>query len=242
MAVGLVVVAASRTGGAGARRIHSDDHAPAPLRLVFQHRAQHVPALVQNGLVTGLGILFAGRHRLDLQVFEDDDPVVPGQMVRCLVQEVGAGVGSLGMAAVQPCSGLGAVPGSLLLAREAALQVLEPAFCTAVGIERLDHGTVLTDQQCPILASAHVQGNFSLLVRVDGDCDFALGLDADEPAARTLTDRGIAQLTLNASALAVTNPAQLWQEDAGIALVEFELLGIRVTEAAFAIHSLFSSQ
>src|SRR5688572_6465018 len=95
--------------GTGLRRVlwrYDNDHAPAPHLLVFEHGAEHAPALVENRLVQpGFGSdvtarLFDGtlcrpRHIRHLQVFDHNDRVALANLSRALVQKIIAAVGNL---------------------------------------------------------------------------------------------------------------------------------------------------
>ena len=54
---------------------------------------------------------------------------------------------------------------------------------------------------------------------------FAFGLDGDEPFAIAAADGDIADRAKNFPAVPVTNPAEFWQEDSAVGLIELESLG-----------------
>ena len=67
---------------------------------------------------------------------------------------------------------------------------------------------------------------------------FPLGLDADVPLAVFAGDGDIAQFPQHLAAVAVAYPTQFWQENTIVTLIEFDLLGIRVTKAVTTTFAL----
>src|SRR5690606_34505610 len=78
--------------------------------------------------------------------------------------------------------------------------------------------------------NAHVDANGAggLRLRL---LDFTLGLNADEPFAARLADGGIPGRAQHIAREAQTHPAELGKEDAAIARIELELLGVGVAKA-----------
>ncbi|WP_308875125.1 hypothetical protein [Thiothrix subterranea] len=69
---------------------------------------------------------------------------------------------------------------------------------------------------------------------------FPLGLDTDVPLAVFAGHCDIAQFTQHLAAVAVAYPAQFWQKNAVVALIELNLFGVGIAEtvaAAFALEA-----
>src|SRR5690606_5245040 len=61
--------------------------------------------------------------------------------------------------------------------------------------------------------------------------NFTLCLDRHEPFAARLADGNVLYRTQNLAAVAVAHPAEPWQEDAAVGLVELDLFRVGIAEA-----------
>lgn len=229
---------AARAGLAGVVGWHGDELRAFPGGLVFQLPSEFPPALVKDGpveprflphLPTGM---FAcprggGRHRLDLQILDHDQRMVLAERGRGLVQKVTSAVCDAAMHPLHSPFGLVPVLRALdlpthrpLIAGKSLLVPLEAVegFDMAPIAQGCETGNPDIDPDC---ARRRRQGAFNLALRLDGN----------KPFSRTETDRRILERAQHLTALAIAQPAELWQEYPRIARVELHPLRIAKTLA-----------
>ena len=222
---------------AGVPGIDGDQLAAAPLHLVGELAPELRPALVQDGLVqTTLGAHVAsGRHSAalgrcahvpDLQILDDHHGMLRSDLAAGLVQEVLAHVGDAAVQALHAGLGLVPVPAAPDLARHPALVAREAYLVTLEAGQRCQKRAIAQGGKP---GYPHIDAH-----RRDGHRHrnryLALSLDRDIPAPCTLAYRGVAQLAQHRATQAQAHPAQLGQKDAGIGLVQLDLLRVGIAK------------
>ncbi len=153
-----------------------------------------------------------GASAVPLLVFAD--------FCRCFVQEVFAGVADSGVDFLNSPFGFVPVFAELFLSAHFALGFAQSDFMLFEAAQRFNEAAIAQGGEAN---NPHVYANGA------GGCwnglfDFALSLDTGEPLATGLTDGDVFGCTQNVSAVAITNPAQLWKLDAAVVLVNIEAL------------------
>src|SRR5690554_3883742 len=224
-------------GAAGVVRWHNHQMRPAPGQLVVELTPELVPALVEDRAVEArflpdmaawlLGTASGrARHVAYLQVFQHHERVVLADRGGSLVQVVAPGIGDVSLAFLDAGLGLLPVVAELGLATHGLLRLAQRRLVLPDTVEGCQVAAI-GERSKP--RHAHVDAHRAAGRRRHHD--LALGLDRDEPSARRLPDRDVLDRSQHLTALAETQPAQLGQIEATVALVEFDLFRIGIAEA-----------
>lgn len=137
------------------------------------------------------------------------------------MQVVTAAVADIGMNALNFGFGLFPVIAEFYLAAHGLLRLAQSGF---VPFETVERGVKTAIGQGGKAGNAHVNADGIALMH--GNFNFPLGLDRYIPLTTNLTDRDVFNLTFHRPAVAVTQPAELGQEESIIALLQFHPLWI----------------
>ncbi|VDY07274.1 protein of unknown function [Thiomonas sp. Sup16B3] len=230
-------MATTRAGAARVLRRHGNKPAAVPRQLVVQLATELEPALVEDSFVqAGLSpnistrLLNRPRRRLGhvphLQVLDTHHRVVLADCGRGLVQVVAAGVADACVNLLDARFPLLPVAAEFHFAAHRLLRFAQPHLMPLEAAQRRVERAV-RERGEP--GNAHVDADRAALR--DGLLDLALGLDRHKPFAARLADGDIPHRAQHIPAEANSQPAELGQEQAVVALIELDLLGIGVTEA-----------
>ena len=230
-------MAAARAGATRVVRRHRNEPSAAPRHLVVQLAAELGPSLVQDRRVQAafgpdirprrLGTAPARLgHVSHLQVLDTHHRVVLADGCRGLVQEVAPCIGNTGVNGLDPPFGLVPVLAELHLAAHRPLVPRKTHLALPEAVQRCQERAVAERGKA---GDAHVDPDGADGAR-DRLRNLTLGLDRDEPLAAAAGHGDIAHRAERIPAVAVAQPAELGQEDAAIALIELDLLGIGVAE------------
>jgi len=231
-------MAAARASAAGVARIDRHHLTASPCLLVRQLPAELEPALIENRLVeSGLGLAVAPRrcstsrcglaHIAHLQILDTHHRVVLADRGRGLVQVVAADIADLLVALRDFGFCLLPVVAEFRFARHGPLITSQPRLLLFETVDRLEDSAVREGREA---GDAHVDAHDGC-GRVNRCLHFPFSLDRDEPFAAVAGHGDVLRPALHVSAVAIAQPAQLGQEDAAIAGIDLELLGIGIAKA-----------
>ncbi len=123
--------------------------------------------------------------------------------------------------------GLVMVFASFLFAAHAPLVAGKALFMALETIERRDEIAIAEGGET---GNADINADQHLLPR-NGRFNFFFCLNGHEPLATALADGGVLDRSNDFAAVAIAQPTQLGQEDAAVALIELDLLGVGIAEA-----------
>tara|TARA_R110001583_G_scaffold28481_2_gene101011 strand:+ start:8035 stop:8805 length:771 start_codon:yes stop_codon:yes gene_type:complete len=196
--------------------------------------AELEPALIEDGFVqAGPGPYVLARllgtpcrrpgHIPYLQLLDTHHRVVLADRGRGLVQEVAAGVADMGMNTLDAGFCLLPVAAESGFADYRLLRLAQRDFVPLEAVEWRVERAVRQRSE-----TGHVDADRTAV----GDrlYNLALGLDADETLATQLADADVSHLTRHVLAVAIAQPAEFWQENAEIGLIELDLLRVGIAK------------
>ena len=221
---------ATRACTGGVLRRNGQEQAAHPDHFVLQLPPEFRPALIEDRLIE-TGLLFHSPARLFyrassrpghiayLQVFNDDHRVVLADGRRDLVEVIPTGVGNANMDALDLGLSLLPVVAELLFAAHGLLCLAQISSVSLVDVEWWNDGSIRESGKAD---HAHIDaygialGNRLLYL--------ALRLYRDEPFAVAIADSNVLDRAKNVPAVAIAQPAELWQEDPAVGLIQLEPL------------------